>query len=78
MFRAGPRPLQGDLSYTRAEAGRILLTATGHSGVAPEDRAYLVRLVAATTGIAQPEAERRVNDAIAGATTALRRPGEAP
>ena len=33
LFRAGPRPVQGDLTYTRAEAGRILLTASGHSGV---------------------------------------------
>src|SRR6185312_8657329 len=73
LFRAGPRPVQGDLTYTRAEAGRILLTASGHSGVAPEDRGYLVRLVAATTGIAQPDAERRVNDAIVGATTALQK-----
>lgn len=73
LFRAGPRPVQGDLTYIRAEAGRILLTTTGRSGVAPEDRAYLVRLVAATTGIAQPDAERRVNDAIAGATTSLQK-----
>jgi hypothetical protein len=73
LFRAGPRPAQGDLTYTRAEAGRILLTATGRSGAAPEDRAYLARLVAATTGIAEPDAERRVNDAIAGATTALQK-----
>jgi hypothetical protein len=73
LFRAGARPVQGDLSYVRAEAGRILLTATGHSGVSAEDRAYLVRLVAATTGIPQPDAERRVNDAITGATTALQK-----
>jgi hypothetical protein len=73
LFRAGPRPAQGDLTYTRAEAGRILLTATGRSGAAPEDRAYLARLVAATTGIAEPDAERRVTDAIAGATTALQK-----
>jgi hypothetical protein len=72
LFRAGPRPAQGDLTYTRAEAGRILLTATGRSGAAP-DRAYLARLVAATTGIAEPDAERRVTDAIAGATTALQK-----
>jgi hypothetical protein len=71
LFRAGQRPLEGDLTYTRAEAGRILLKATGRGGIAPEDRAYLVRLVAARTGISQPDAERRVDDAIAGATTAV-------
>jgi hypothetical protein len=71
LFRAGQRPLEGDLTYTRAEAGRLLLAATGRRGIAPEDRTYLVRLVAARTGIPQPDAERRVDDAITGATTAV-------
>ena len=73
LFRAGQRPFEGDLTYTRAEAGRILLAATGRRGIAPEDRTYLVRLVAARTGISQPDAERRVDDAIAGATTAVQK-----
>jgi hypothetical protein len=71
LFRAGQRLLEGDLTYTRAEAGRLLLAATGRRGITPEDRTYLVRLVAARTGISQPDAERRVDDAIAGATTAV-------
>jgi hypothetical protein len=71
LFRAGQRLLEGDLTYTRAEAGRLLLAATGRRGIAPEDRTYLVRLVAARTGIPQPDAERRVDDAITGATTAV-------
>jgi hypothetical protein len=53
--------------YTRAEAARILLTASSHRGVLPEDRAELIRLVTVRTGLAQPEAERRVNDVIARA-----------
>ena len=73
LFRAGQRPFEGDLTYTRTEAGRILLTATGRRGIAPEDRTYLVRLVATRTGISQPDAERRVDEAIAGATTAVRK-----
>jgi hypothetical protein len=73
LFRAERRPAGGDLTYTRAEAGRILLTATGRQGIAPDDRAYLVRLVMSTTGIAQPDADRRVGDAIAGATTAVQK-----
>ncbi|HEX3413962.1 MAG TPA: hypothetical protein VHT00_19820 [Stellaceae bacterium] len=73
LFRPGPRPSEGDLTYTRAEAGRLLLAATGRRGIAPEDRTYLVRLVAARTGIPQPDAERRVDDAIAGATTAVQK-----
>jgi hypothetical protein len=71
LFRAERRPADGDLTYTRAEAARILLAATGRQGITPDDRAYLVRLVASRTGIALPDAERRVADAIAGATTAV-------
>jgi hypothetical protein len=63
----GDRRQGDDISQTRAEAGRILLTSSSHSGVAAEDRAYLVRLVSARTGLAQPEAERRVDATIASA-----------
>jgi hypothetical protein len=51
-----------DMEYTLAEAGRILLSASSHRGMPPEDRTELVRLVTARTGLAQPEAERRVDD----------------
>jgi hypothetical protein len=73
LFRGDRRPTEGDITYSRAEAGRILLAATGRRGITPDDRAYLVRLIAARTGIAQPDAERRVDDAIAGATTAVQK-----
>lgn len=72
LFRSDRRP-QGDLSYTRAEANRILLTATSRQGMKPDDRAYLVRLVATQTGIAQPEAEKRVNEAVAAAHAAVKK-----
>jgi hypothetical protein len=63
------RGLRSDqnIEYTRAEAARILLTASSHRGMPPEDRAELVRLVTARTGLAQPEAERRVDDVTARA-----------
>ena len=73
LFRTERRPPDGDLTYSRAEAGRILLAATGRQGISPDDRAYLVRLVASRTGIAPPDAERRVETAITGATTALQK-----
>ncbi|HEY5965132.1 MAG TPA: hypothetical protein VIU42_14040 [Xanthobacteraceae bacterium] len=57
----------GDVTATRAEVARILLTSSGHSGVAAEDRGYLVRLVGLRTGLTAPEAERRVDTAIANA-----------
>ena len=67
LLRGERRPGDADLAQTRAEAARILLTSSGHSGVAAEDRAHLVRLVAIRTGLAQPDAERRVNTVIASA-----------
>jgi hypothetical protein len=65
LFRSERR--NTDLDYPRAEAARILLTTAGHRGMQPEDRAYLVRLTAAYTGLAQPEAERRVDEVAARA-----------
>lgn len=66
-------PDMGGIAETRAEAGRILLTSSSHSGVAAEDRNYLVRLVSARTGLAQPEAERRVDATIGSAKENLAR-----
>jgi hypothetical protein len=63
LFRADRRP-QTDMTYARAEAARILLTASSHRGMLPEDRQYLVRLVSANTGLAAPEAERRVESVV--------------
>jgi hypothetical protein len=67
LFRSERRPAGADMAYDRAEAGRILLTASGHRGVSADDRSYLVRLVEQVTGLAQPEAERRVDMVIASA-----------
>ena len=69
LFRAERHPPQAGWNYSRAEVGRILLAATGRQGISTEDRAYLVRLVAAETGAAPPDAERRAHAAITAATT---------
>ena len=70
----GDRRAETDATQTRAEVGRILLTSSSHSGVATEDRSYLVRLVGARTGLAPPpEAERRVDAAIASAKNNISR-----
>jgi len=66
LFRSD-RPMPGDVGYTRAEAGRILMTTSSHRGLLPEDRAHLIRLVATRTGLAAPEAERRVDTVVASA-----------
>jgi hypothetical protein len=73
LFRPVRRAANLDLAAERAEAGRILLTSSSHSGMANEDRAYLAQLVAATTGLAGPDAEKRADTAIANAHTAIAR-----
>jgi hypothetical protein len=57
----------------RAEAGRILLTSSRHSGVSSDDRTYLMQQVAATTGLAPGDAEWRVDTVIADSKTAIDR-----
>ena len=67
LFRSERRPqgADGNINYPRAEAARILLTSSSsHSGIQAEDRTYLVRLVATITGLAPPDAERRVDQVI--------------
>ena len=65
LFRPFRRAANVDLLQERAEAGRILLTSSSHSGMSSEDRSYLAQLVAANTGLAGAEAEKRVDAAIA-------------
>jgi hypothetical protein len=71
LFRGDQAP--DDITYARSEAGRILLTSSGHRGVLPEDRTYLIRLIAARTGLDEAGATRRVDDAIARARDNLTR-----
>jgi hypothetical protein len=73
LFRSDGRYPQTDTARARSEAGRILLTASGHSGVSSEDRAYLVRLVAAQTNLTPPDAERRVDATIVRAKDNINR-----
>lgn len=70
LFRAPRQPPNTDLREARAEAGRILMTSSSHSGVGTDDRAYLVQQVAALTGLSAPDAERRVNASIAAFSVA--------
>lgn len=73
LFRAPRRAPNIDLREERAEAGRILMTSSGHSGVSTDDRTYLVQQVAGLTGLAAPDAERRVDALIADSKTAINR-----
>jgi hypothetical protein len=73
LFRSARRPPNLDLAPLRAEAGRVLMTSSGHSGVSNDDRAYLIQLITATTGLAGADAERRVDTVIADSRTAISR-----
>jgi hypothetical protein len=73
LFRAGRRSSNVDLSAERAEAGRILLTTSSHSGVTADDRTYLIQQVGALTGLSPADSERRVDNALTNAKTAIAR-----
>ncbi|WP_440640621.1 phage holin family protein [Bradyrhizobium sp. PUT101] len=73
LFRAPRRPPNTDLREPRAEAGRILMTSSSHSGITSDDRTYLVQQVAALTGLAAPDSEKRVDALIAESRTAINR-----
>jgi hypothetical protein len=73
LFRTTRRPPNVDLSPLRAEAGRILLTSSSHSGVSTDDRAYLGQMVTSTTGLAAADADRRVDTVIADSHRAISR-----
>ena len=70
LFRAD-HGTGGPSSYERAEAGRILLTSSSHSGVPPNDRSYLARLVGRQTALPAADAQRRVDLIITDSQAAL-------
>lgn len=59
---AGPANWQA-----RQEVMRILVAGAPQGQVAPEDKAYVARVVADRTGLPQADAEKRVNDVLAKA-----------
>jgi hypothetical protein len=71
LFRTtSPAPSTSGTGDPRLEAGHILADALVAGGVPDTDRSYLADLVAARTGISQAEAQKRVNDFVAGAMEA--------
>ncbi|MBC8035616.1 MAG: hypothetical protein H7X89_00135, partial [Rhizobiales bacterium] len=71
MFRTGK--VIDDLPYRRAEASRILLTASGKNGVSNPDRRYLTTITSMVLTVPEAEAKARVDDAITRSTQALHR-----
>jgi hypothetical protein len=74
LFRSDRTPAEpGSDPELRAQAARIITSGLGHAGMAQDDRAYLVQLVQARTGLTQPDAERRVDQVIGQANDAIAR-----
>jgi hypothetical protein len=71
LFRSARRTSNVDMNSERAEAGRILMTSSSHSGVSSDDRAYLIQQVAAVTGLSPAESEKRVDTIIADSKAAI-------
>jgi hypothetical protein len=63
---------QGAVSATeqRAELTRVLTGSLAKGALTPQDRTYLAQVIAQRTGIPQPEAEKRVNEAFNAAREA--------
>ncbi|MGU3493721.1 hypothetical protein ACLBXM_06725 [Xanthobacteraceae bacterium A53D] len=68
---------QNEAQDARGEATRIIVAGVAQGDIPAGDRAYLAQLIAARTGIAQPEAEKRVSDMIANAQLAKQKAQEA-
>ena len=61
LFRqAHVAPAAASITNLRPEAGRLLLSAISEGAQAPPDRIYLSQVVAAQTGLSQPDAAARV------------------
>ena len=72
LLRSDNRTDQQSLADTRGEVTRLLTTSLrANNDVSATDRDYLVKTVAARTGLSQADAEKRVNDVITQAKADL-------
>jgi hypothetical protein len=65
LFRSDHADQAASGQAGEAQAGRILGYGIANGGVSAQDRAYLVQLVAARTGISPQDAKKRVDDVLA-------------
>ena len=70
LFRSERPSAEASDVSVREEVGRIVAVGFAKGEFAPADRAYLGTLVSARTGLAQPEAEKRVNEVLVQVKTA--------
>ena len=61
-----------DVANSRGELARLLTSSFRNGGdVSPADRAYIAQVVAARSGVSQPDADKRVSDVITQAKAAM-------
>ncbi len=77
LFRSDQPSASGSPQEARGEATRILVRSVANQTMDPGDKAYLVKLVAARTGLSQADAEKRVDDVAAQAKAAEQKAREA-
>lgn len=70
MLMRSDKPLAEANANPRAEAARIFATSVANGSLAADDGAYLAQTVAARTGMAPVDAEKRVDDVYARMTAA--------
>jgi hypothetical protein len=70
LMRTDKPAADGSAADSRAEVMRIMTTSMANGSLSSDDRAYLAQTVAARTGIAPAEAERRVDEVYSRATNA--------
>lgn len=66
LFRADRIDASTSTQDAAAQASRILANSIRNGDVPPADRSYLAQLVASKTGLSQADAQKRVDDTIAG------------
>lgn len=76
MFRSD-RPRDASDQPIREEATTIFVNGVRQGEISASDRTYLAQLIVTRTGVSQPDAEKRVNDAIAQAKAAETKAREA-
>ena len=70
LFRTNNPQGGENASDSAAEAARILATSASQGSISADDKAYLAQLIERRTGLAQPEAEQRIDQVMASLKSA--------
>jgi hypothetical protein len=76
LLRSDTPPADVDPETSRREVIRLLAAGAVSGEVSAADKAYVVRLVGARTGLTQTDAEKRVNEVLAKADAAVKTAAE--